>query len=101
MLSEAVELPCPISLLQLPLDPESVGKEAVSVVKYVVFVFFGYSLRVIISFSTRSRRRLKSLRRGPSALSVLCRFLMSALLMVLVSRVAVMKAGRKDGYADD
>lgn len=34
MLFEAVGLP-------LLLNPESVGKEALSVVKYVVFVFFG------------------------------------------------------------
>ena len=53
--------------LPLLLNPEGVGKEAISVVKYVFFVFFGYSLRVIISFSTRSRRRLKSLRRAKCA----------------------------------
>ena len=37
--------------LPLLLNPEVVVKESLSVVKYVFFVFFGYSLRVVISFS--------------------------------------------------
>lgn len=50
---------------------------------------------MVIIFSIRFRRRLKSRRSGPSALSIPRRLPMSAVLTVLVSSVAVMKAGRK------
>ena len=41
------------------------------------------------------RRRLNGRRMGPSSLSISRRLFMSDLLMVLVSRMAMTKAGRK------